>query len=194
MKGFYLKGEERFGPILSILYSALTGIGPMRQLYAFIIEDLRDSGRASILDVGTGPGIVPIGLSKLPGVEIYAVDPSESMIRIAKSRKGNARNVHFALGSSRSIPFNRKFNIIISSLSFHHWADKERSLMYLKGLLNKGGEIRIYERQRGRGLVLPGLSSHLLDMGQAAEAAAASGLKVTSVKKRNGFICLTMKT
>ena len=193
MKELYLKHEERFGAILSPLYYAFSNMKPMREFYGFIIEDLRETRFRSMLDVGTGPGIVPIALSKLKGARIYAVDPSKSMIAIAKRKAGNSKKIDFALGSSRHIPFEAKFDLIISTLSFHHWEKKRESLQYLKKLLTKGGQIRIYELQRRRKFMLPGLGSHTLDANEAILVANSSGLRVTRIKKRDGFICLTMK-
>lgn len=193
MKELYLKHEERFGAVLSPLYSAFSNIKPMKEFYSFIIDDLRESRFKSMLDVGTGPGIIPITLSKLKGARICAIDPSKSMIAIAERKAGNAEKINFALGSSRHIPFKTKFDMIISTLSFHHWEKKRESLQYLKKFLTKGGQIRIYELQRKRKFMLPGLGSHMLDVNEAILVANSSRLRVTRIKKRNGFICLTMK-
>ncbi|MCL5440538.1 MAG: methyltransferase domain-containing protein [Candidatus Marsarchaeota archaeon] len=193
MKDLYLNHEERFGPLLSNLYAMITKIGPMKGFYDFILEDLEGSRFTSILDVGTGPGIIPIRLSGMRRARIYAVDPSRDMIAIAKRKAGSATKIKFALGSSRHVPFNIKFDMIISTLSFHHWARKKESLQYLKSLLAKGGQIRIYERQRGSGLMFPGFSSHLLDIDEAISAVKSSGLKIVRVAKKNGFVCLTIK-
>ncbi len=193
LKELYLKHEERFGAILSPLYYAFSNMKPMREFYSFVLEDLRESRFKSLLDVGTGPGVIPIALSKLNGARVYAIDPSKSMIAIAKRKAGNAEKINFAPGSSRCIPFKTKFDMIISTLSFHHWERKRESLQYLKKFLTKGGQIRIYELQRKRKFMLPGLGSHLLDVNEAIAVATSSGLRITRIKKRDSFICLTMK-
>ncbi len=193
MKGLYIKHEERFGTVLSHLYSAFSNIKNMREFYGFIIDDLRETRFRSILDVGTGPGVVPIALSELKSAKIYAIDPSKSMIAIAKRKAGNSKKIDFALGSSRHIPFKAEFDLIVSSLSFHHWEKKRESLQYLKKFLTKRGQIRIYELQRKRKFMLPGLGSHTLDPSEAIVVAKSSGLRVTRIKRRDGFICLTMK-
>ena len=193
MKELYLKHEERFGTVLSNLYAAFTRIGLMKKFYGFIIDDLKESKFRSILDVGTGPGTIPIELSRFKPVRIYAVDPSKSMIAIAERRAGKATRITFALGSSRYLPFKTKFDLIISSLSFHHWEKKKESLQYLKTFLTKGGQIRLYERQRGEKPMLFGLDSHLLDMDKAISVVNSSGLKIVKVKKEGKFVCLALE-
>jgi ubiquinone/menaquinone biosynthesis C-methylase UbiE len=193
LKELYIEHEERFGAVLAPLYSAFSNVKPMRKFYSFVIDDLRKSRFRSMLDVGTGPGMIPIALSKLKNARMYAVDPSESMIAIAKRKAGSSEKINFALGSSRHIPFKTKFDMIISTLSFHHWERKRESLQYLKKFLTEGGQIRIYELQRKRKPMLPWLGSHTLDANEAILVANSSGLRVTRIKKRDGFICLTMK-
>ena len=147
MPDYYLKGEERFGYFTSMAYLAVTKIGSYKKFTKFIAKDIYNSEVKVILDIGTGPASIPIEISRFckNNILIFAVDPSKQMVFLAKHRTKNYKNITIAIGSSRKIPFERKFDIILSSLSFHHWKEKEESLQYLKGFLKKGGEIRIYE-------------------------------------------------
>ncbi|MDE1866061.1 MAG: class I SAM-dependent methyltransferase [Candidatus Micrarchaeota archaeon] len=195
MPDYYLEGEERFGPIMSRLYSFFRCTGRAKALYRFISSDLEASGASRILDVGTGTGTVPIMLAKSnPGLKLYAVDPSESMIKIAKSSSRGLKNAKFGLGSSRSILFGGKFDIIFTSLSFHHWKDKEGSLRYLATRLSKGGEIRVYEFDRGKANpFFKALSSHMSTISEIAESGRKAGLKLSSSKESGGIIRATLK-
>ena len=192
-KDLYLDKEERFGFLLSRMYALGTWIKPMRDIYRFVIGDVAEASPRSVLDVGTGPGVIPIELSKRIKAASYGVDPSKHMIAIAKGRARSAGAVSFALGSSRYVPFNRKFDMIISVLSFHHWQKKEESLRYLSGLLNTNGQIRVYEVEKSRSVKLAGVRSHLLDASEAVRVARAAGLKVDGIRRRNGFICLSIR-
>lgn len=145
---FYLKGEERFGPITSELYSMFAP-RVAKYYYDFIVEDVESINPMRMLDVGCGPGTIINMLSpKLPETEFYCVDPSKSMVRISNRRfaKGTAASrIHVEQGSSRYVPFEGEFDLILSSLSFHHWKDKENGLLYLIDRLSEKGIISIYD-------------------------------------------------
>lgn len=127
-EGLYQKGEEKFGPIMSRLYSAFAPAF-VGKLYKIILDEVNKAKPGSLLDVGCGPGIIATLLaSEIKGLEVFCVDPSEYMVGIANRRilKHNlSGKVTAVAGSSRLIPFDRKFDMIITSLSFHHWKDKE---------------------------------------------------------------------
>ncbi len=191
----YRKGEERFGPFMSLAYWLGAKSPDMRKLYRFVLHDLSRAGFGSILDVGTGTGDVPIALARLPhwdNAGIFAIDPSPDMLRIARMRS-RGLGITFAAGSSRRIPFDKGFDVIMASLSFHHWADREGALKYLSGFLNSGGEIRIYEvdRERLSGLRRMVAAQHSLAEGELRALAAPSGLRVKGVLRSGGFIRVT---
>ena len=167
----------------------------MGKLYKFVGDDVKGIGWKSVLDVGTGPGDIPILLSKsFKSRGIYAVDPSGPMINISK-RRSKGLGIHFALGSSRSVPFKRKFDLIISTLSFHHWGERERSLRYLAGFLSKNGQIRIYEFERRelRGISRYFASAHSAAKEEMVSIARVSGLKIAGILQKDGYIRISMK-
>src|SRR5580700_2062493 len=104
MSDYYLDGEEKFGFFSSFLYSMAIKISIFLPFYKFVEQDMMKSKAKIILDVGTGPGNIPIELAE-HFEEIYAIDPSKYMINIAKYRSRNCDNIKLALGSSRYIPF-----------------------------------------------------------------------------------------
>ena len=188
----YRKDDEKFGLLLSPLYALGARLAPsIRRFYAFAVEDLKGSKAHSILDVGCGPGDVAIMAASRSRAKFYAVDPSAAMVWIARHRRRPSK-VRFALGSSRSIPFKKKFDIIYASLSFHHWPDKGESLSYIKGFLANSGEIRIYEFKKRRG-VSKAVNAHTMDMDSLKKAAAEAGLKLSSKKETKEFIRVTLK-
>ena len=188
----YRRDDEKFGLFLSPLYALGARLAPsIRRFYTFAVEDLEGSKASSILHVGCGPGDVAIMAASSLHTEFYAVDPSAAMVWIARHRN-SPRNIRFALGSSRSIPFKKKFDIIYASLSFHHWPDKGESLSYLKGFLANKGEIRIYEFKRRRG-VSKAVNAHTMDMDSLKKAAGIAGLKLSSKRETKEFIRVTLK-
>ncbi len=179
-----LEGEETFGKATSWLYAKLVGPAANHIFYKFVISDIMKSKARSILDVGTGPGLVPAELAaKNPKLAVYAVDPSPYML--GHARKRTRGKVKLAIGYSLSVPFRRKFDMIISSASFHHWAHKKESLIYLARFLSKGGEIRIYEFSK-HGVSLFG--SHSMSIEQLRSAAEGTGLKVKGILVSRGRV------
>jgi len=194
MKDYCLKGEERFGLFGSWAYSLGIKLCGAKGFYDFVVADLDKKEFDALLDVGTGPADIPIMLVSSKKIKkIYAIDPSKDMLNIAK-RKPKASIIKFGYGSSRYVPFNRKFDAIISTLSFHHWVQKIESLKYLTGFLKKGGQIRIYEfeKKTNTGLLRYFISSHAVTKKEMIDAGKEAGLKVDIVRK-GGFIRTTFR-
>ncbi len=190
-KSMYLEGEEKFGFFLSIFYLIATKIPYLGEIYKFASKDIASIDRAkSIIDVGCGSGDLLIAIRRLKySGSLYGIDPSVHMINISRLRSKRL-NIDFAVGSSRDIPFKRKFDLIVSSLSFHHWKEKEKSLRYLKSLLNDGGTIRIYEFEKSyvERRWFRGVSSHSISEKEITNYAKKSGLRVVELKRHKGMI------
>jgi ubiquinone/menaquinone biosynthesis C-methylase UbiE len=186
----YLDGEERFGSISSCIYGKiLTPI--LKRYYNIMINEISGKKVEKLLDVGCGPGKVVTSLAKaMSNTYFYCVDPSPSMLKIAKKNAHKyaiENRINIAIGSSREIPFNEKFDAIISSFSYHHWKDRDKSLQNLVKYLNNGGFIYIYEYDNDIGKLK---NSH----GVSEEE--WNNLKIDGVKKeidhKNGLIVLRL--
>lgn len=189
-----MDGEERFGPVSSVGYWLSAKLPPVSGFHRFVVEDVRKRGFRSMLDVGTGPGNVPMAIARsVSNGRIYAVDPSEGMVRLSRMRPG-AKGIEFRLGSSRHLPFKMKFDLIITALSFHHWAKKAYSLRYLSRFLAKGGEMRIYEFDKDRlyPIVKQIFESHSMSKDELYAVASESGLRVKNILQARGFIRATL--
>ena len=200
MDDYYSAGDERFGYVSSRMYSLMTKVPMANKLYDFALSDMHGfEGRGSVaLDVGAGTGIMPILLRRQNIFkEVYAVEPSIHMLHLLNRNIGreNVKGVIAALGSSTYVPFRRKFRVIYSTLSFHHWAQKVDSLRYLSHFLDRDGELRIYEVARGdrKHMVSFLASSHSLDIKSIYPQARASGLKVSHMRMENGFVAVSLR-
>lgn len=146
---YYLPDEERFGFFTSHMYNMFTGFGPMKKFHQFVTRGILSGNPGKILDIGFGTGQA---LKKIlqgdRDIMAFGVEPSPTMFKVA-GRKLRAFSkegkVKLALGSSRNIPFNEKFDIIYSSLSFHHWKNQEESVLNVLNYLNPGGEFKVFE-------------------------------------------------
>ncbi len=91
-----------------------------------------------ILDVGCGTGrLLRKASVRWPGTTVCGVDPAEGMI--ANARRLNPDGV-FRLAAAESLPFlDQSFDIILSSISFHHWTDQVKGLQEIARVLRPGG-------------------------------------------------------
>lgn len=77
------------------------------------------------LDVGTGPGQIPIKiLQRLPGLEMVGLDRSQEMLACARQdaeRAGVADRLRLLVGDGHSLPFpERTFSLVLCNSVLHH--------------------------------------------------------------------------
>jgi ubiquinone/menaquinone biosynthesis C-methylase UbiE len=101
-----------------------------------------------VLDVGTGPGVLLVELAtRRPDLRLTGVDLSADMITAATHNleRFGGRAVAVA-GDVTSLPWaDNSFDLIVSSLSLHHWDEPEAAVPELARVLRPGGLIYIYD-------------------------------------------------
>jgi ubiquinone/menaquinone biosynthesis C-methylase UbiE len=105
------------------------------------------------LDVGTGPGYLPIEIAtRAPGLELDGIDLSFAMVELARktvAKKGVADRVRFHHAHAAELPFDDgSFDLVISTLSFHHWARPLECLTEIHRVLKPQHEAWIYDARR----------------------------------------------
>lgn len=103
---------------------------------------------AAVLDVGTGPGVLLVELAaRRPDLRLTGVDLSADMISAARRNLtpfADRARVH--VGDVTNLPFeDQSFDLIVSSISAHHWDDPEGAVPELARVLRPGGRVRIYD-------------------------------------------------
>lgn len=138
---------------LSRVYSLVTLSGIIRDFYGSVASQVlghMESGR--VLDVGTGPGRLPLLLaSGNKYLRVTGVDLSPDMVTIAsrKAAKQGLANLDFRVGNASSLPFNDgEFDLVLSTLSFHHWKEPETALGEIHRVLRERGEAWIFDMPR----------------------------------------------
>jgi ubiquinone/menaquinone biosynthesis C-methylase UbiE len=122
---------------------------PFRKLHDRVVADAAAAGLpddARVLDVGTGPGRIPRALADdHPRWAVDGVDLDPRMIAYARERD-LAQRVSFAVGDVADLPYpDDSFDLIVSSMSQHHWTDVEGAMTSLRRVLRPGGRLRIYD-------------------------------------------------
>jgi ubiquinone/menaquinone biosynthesis C-methylase UbiE len=106
-----------------------------------------------ILDLGTGPGYLPVVLARrAPQLTIDGIDLAQGMVKIARknaTNRGVADRVSFHRADAAQLPFeDNSFDLILSTLSFHHWARPLACLTELHRVLKPQHEAWIYDVRR----------------------------------------------
>ncbi len=119
------------------------------RLYRLVVTDALATGRpagARVLDVGTGPGRVPRLLAaERPDWQVDGLDLEPKMIEYARTQDADGR-VTFTVGDVAALPYpDASFDLIVSSLSQHHWADAPAGIRDLRRVLRPGGDLWIYD-------------------------------------------------
>jgi ubiquinone/menaquinone biosynthesis C-methylase UbiE len=91
-----------------------------------------------LIDVGCGTGRLLRAASVYwPEAELLGVDPAERMI--SEAQRLNPKAI-FNLASSEALPFSdQTADIVLSSISFHHWLDQEKGLQEIARVLRPDG-------------------------------------------------------
>jgi 2-polyprenyl-3-methyl-5-hydroxy-6-metoxy-1,4-benzoquinol methylase len=106
-----------------------------RRLYHRVIADLAALRlvEGKVLDAGTGPGTLVRELARsLPGLQVYGIDLSDDMIRLARAharREQVEERVHFESGDVAHLPYlDQPFDVVVSTISMHHWFELEQPI------------------------------------------------------------------
>jgi ubiquinone/menaquinone biosynthesis C-methylase UbiE len=85
---------------------------------------------ASVLDIGCGTGsLLRMLAERLPGAtSLVGVDPAPTMIEVGAGRLGDPR-VRLAMAVAERLPLeDASFDLVVSTVSFDHWADQPAGL------------------------------------------------------------------
>jgi SAM-dependent methyltransferase len=109
--------------------------------------------RARVLDIGTGPGWVPIALARRrPDWHVWGLDASCDMLACARrhaQEAGLANRLHFVPGSASRLPFaDGAFDVVISHFTLHHLERPEELFNEAARVCRPGGRIILKDLRR----------------------------------------------
>jgi ubiquinone/menaquinone biosynthesis C-methylase UbiE len=127
--------------------------GTFRGVHARVVTDVAAAGFGSgarVLDVGTGPGGVPVAIARAqPLLRVDGLDLSADMIDYARRAAADAGlddRVTFTVGDVAHLPYpDDTFDLVVSSMSQHHWADVRGAVREVRRVLRPGGQAWIYD-------------------------------------------------
>jgi len=157
------RGHQVPGGILigdAVVYDTLSRL-LLHPLYGRIADDVATAAPdgARVLEVGCGPGHLSTRLVH-HGFEVTGLDLDPAMIARARSnteRAGNrgGRRPSFLVGDVAALAFpDRSFDLVVSTLSMHHWANPAAGLAEIGRVLRPGARALIWDFR-------PGVRPHL---------------------------------
>lgn len=102
------------------------------------IDKMELDKNKSVLEIGVGTGRLAVRVAPLCG-EFCGIDISPKTIDRAKENLAEYRNVTLLCGDFLNFPFDSKFDVIYSSLTFMHIEEKQNAVNKITELLNNDG-------------------------------------------------------
>lgn len=105
---------------------------------------------SAVFEIGSGPGELALEIARrLPGAEVVGIDLAEAMIERAADRARSERltaRVRFVLADAAALPLaDGSFDVAVSTLSLHHWAEPTAVFGEIGRVLRPGGTALIYD-------------------------------------------------
>jgi ubiquinone/menaquinone biosynthesis C-methylase UbiE len=143
-----------------------------RPLYRLIASDVAAAGLtdgAVVLDLGTGPGRLPLLIAgRCPKLIVEGLDLSEEMIgRAARGAVGagiGQERLSYRVGDVAALPYaDDSVDLVVSSLSLHHWTDVPAGLAEIRRVLCPGSQAWIYDLRAVLRRVASNAQRHRID-------------------------------
>jgi ubiquinone/menaquinone biosynthesis C-methylase UbiE len=117
---------------------------PERKLAEAIAGKLKGG---TLIDLGSGTGYLSIEIAKrVPALNVYGIDLSKEMVKIARKHAEGVENVRFEIGNAADLPFeDDSIDFIVSTGSLHHWKKPAKVFDECYRVLKSGKEAWIYD-------------------------------------------------
>jgi ubiquinone/menaquinone biosynthesis C-methylase UbiE len=167
-------------------YDVLAGLflgGYYDDIAADCAVTLAGIGAPSILEVGPGPGhLAERLLALLPDARWTGLDIDRSMLSSAERRladEGLRDRRHAVVGDVAAMPFEAaSFDLVVSSLSAHHWPDADSGFREIHRVLRPGAVALVFD--------LPDTWGHV-ETGYRGTGAASSAFDRSVVSRMRGL-------
>jgi len=96
---------------------------------------------AAILDVGCGTGrLLRSAAVRFPAARLVGVDAAIEMVRQAEASTPAGITIEFQQAIAEELPFpNAQFDLVFSTVTFHHWRNQDRGIAEVARVLAPGG-------------------------------------------------------
>ena len=96
---------------------------------------------AAILDVGCGTGrLLRSAEQRFPTASLIGVDAAPEMVKQAEASITKGSAIRFQQAVAETLPFpDGHFDLIFSTLTFHHWQDQQQGMVEVARVLSHDG-------------------------------------------------------
>lgn len=133
--------------------------GPIAADVAAVAKATAPEG-ARVLEVGCGPGHLSVRLAHQHGLDTTGLDLDPAMIGRARANADRAGEgvgrlapghlPSFLVGNVASMPFpDGTFDLVVSTMSMHHWADPAAGLAEMARVLRPGAKALVWDFRPG---------------------------------------------
>ncbi|HUY74738.1 MAG TPA: class I SAM-dependent methyltransferase [Candidatus Dormibacteraeota bacterium] len=94
----------------------------------------------AILDVGCGTGkLLRSAGAAFPSATLFGVDAAIEMVKTARASDPTGA-IRFQHATAETLPFpDAQFDLVFSTMTFHHWQDKARGIAEVRRVLTQDG-------------------------------------------------------
>ena len=128
-------------------FEAYQTIFSKEEFNALAIEQMRLTGKERALEVAAGT--CAFGRAIAPHIaHITESDATEAMLKIGREQgeKAGIANAEYVLAEAEHLPFaDDTFDIVVSRLAFHHFADAREAMHEMCRVLKTGGKLVIVD-------------------------------------------------
>lgn len=127
---------------------ALSRVKNLKSVFDAIISPLTIENNNRILDLGTGPAIIPIRLVQTQNydLDIYGMDISNAALYLGRKvlKSCHIETVSLLMGDCENIPFSEgTFDAVVSNATFNLLIDKQKGISDMARVVKIGGFVVI---------------------------------------------------
>ena len=114
-------------------------------LYQHLTRRFHLDGTQTVLDLGTGPGIIAVPLARLVS-RVFAVDPDPDMLieGAAAATRADITNILWRLGDSAALPLLKLPPLDLTTIGkAFHWMNREQTITDLDRITKPGGAVAL---------------------------------------------------
>lgn len=126
----------------------------MKLLAQKVLENIHFDKDLKILDFGCGTGLFGLEFEAYTK-ELLGIDTSDGMLEVFEKKVQGDKRYRTLDINLETDELNEKFDLIVSSMAFHHLNDPEKVLLKLKQSLEKNGKIIIVDLDKEDGTFHP---------------------------------------